>query len=189
MFSSVLEFPAMKYLRALLVFISVSTLVRGADVPPEIAEARKRYEAAMAVALAPVRDRYVQELQQLKSRAMSLKNLDLAIALDNEIKNVAPLDGNMRLGLEKRLIGTTWLWDNSETRLPNLNSNKFTFLEHGITSTTLTWKVKEPVTVVYTFPKGNHGTITFESDFTRGIIHEIRTDGGKVEMPITRAKE
>ena len=57
-----------------------------ADAPPEVIAAKNRHQIAVAAATKPLRDRYVQELQQLKSRAMSMKNLELAVAIDAEIK-------------------------------------------------------------------------------------------------------
>jgi hypothetical protein len=60
-----------------------------ADPPPEVAAARARYRAAVAAAIKPVRDRYAAELQQLKSRAVTTKNLDLANALDQELQSLS----------------------------------------------------------------------------------------------------
>lgn len=62
-----------------------------AEPPAEIIAAKARYETALAAVGKPVRDRYLQELQQIKSRAMASKDLDLAIAVDAEIKTFVPV--------------------------------------------------------------------------------------------------
>jgi len=69
----------------IIALIAAASTALSADIPPEVAAARARYEAALNAASKPVRDRYIQELEQLKARAMSLKNLGLAVAFDQEI--------------------------------------------------------------------------------------------------------
>jgi hypothetical protein len=69
-----------------LAFIALRCLA--ADVPQELAAARARHQAAVATATKPLYDRYVQELQQMKSRAMLNKNLELAVAVDAELKTL-----------------------------------------------------------------------------------------------------
>jgi hypothetical protein len=73
-----------------LAAILFSTLVQAAEtpVPSEVAAARSRYDKAAAAAIKPLRDRYVAELQQIKNRAMTARNLELAVATDNEIKSM-----------------------------------------------------------------------------------------------------
>jgi len=58
-----------------------------AAVPAQIVEARTQYESALDAAAKPVKERYVRELEQIKSRAMALKNLELAKEADDQIKN------------------------------------------------------------------------------------------------------
>jgi hypothetical protein len=62
-----------------------------AEPPAEITAAKARYETALAAAGKPVRERYLQELQQIKNRAMASKNLELAVAVDAEIKLFVPV--------------------------------------------------------------------------------------------------
>jgi len=66
------------------------TLAYAADKPtsPELAAARTHYEAALTAATKPVRDKYILELEQLKNRAMTTKNLALAVEIDLELKSV-----------------------------------------------------------------------------------------------------
>jgi hypothetical protein len=165
----------------IIALLTLPAWLRAVELPPEIAEARKRYEAAVAVAVKPVRDHYLQDLQQMKSRAMALSKLDLALAIDAEIKTVSQADAIAEL--EKRLIGTTWTWDNRA---------KFNFLKNGqatMRDDQMKWTVTGPVMVEYAFGNGNHGTIDFEASLRRGTIHEIRGDGTKADMPLIRNKE
>jgi len=68
---------------------SLITLAHTAENPhPELAAARTRYEKALADAMRPVREKYLAELQQLKNRAMMMKNLELANAIDQELKTI-----------------------------------------------------------------------------------------------------
>jgi len=67
----------------------ITSFCLGADAAPELAAARRRYETALGIATKQVRERYLQELQQLKSRAMSAKNLDLAVAVEGEAKSIS----------------------------------------------------------------------------------------------------
>lgn len=85
--------------------------------PPEITQARARYNAALAAAAKPVHDKYIQELQQLKSRAFALKRLDLAVAVDNELKALGVANNAIRSDLPQTsglqplaqmLPGTQW---------------------------------------------------------------------------------
>jgi hypothetical protein len=77
--------------RVVLAAILFSAPVQAAEapVPPEIAAARLRYNKTTIATLKPVRDRYAIEIQQIKNRAMTARNLELAVAAENEIKNLA----------------------------------------------------------------------------------------------------
>jgi hypothetical protein len=90
----------------------------GADTAPrEIAAARTHYNAAVAAATKPIRDRYLMELESIKRRAMGAKNLELAVAADEEIKALggtssspAAANGAETASFQKRLTNTTWSW-------------------------------------------------------------------------------
>src|SRR4051794_8617273 len=58
-------------------------------VPSEIKLSRARYDAAIKVATQPIRQRYIEELNKMKSDAMARKNLDLANAIDAEITAIS----------------------------------------------------------------------------------------------------
>ena len=87
------------------------TLYSAGPLPPELAEARSRYDTAIIAATKPVRERYIQELQQLKTRAMANKNLDLAVAIDQELKTVgvSPVPAGSRRPLVDVVPGTRWI--------------------------------------------------------------------------------
>lgn len=72
--------------------LSITLLILAATTyaaePPELIEARARYNAALAAVEKPVLDKYIRELEQLKSRALSLKKLEDAVALDRELKSL-----------------------------------------------------------------------------------------------------
>lgn len=80
----------------------------------ELAEARARYETALATAAQPVRDRYLKDLEQMKSRALGLKNLPLALEIEQEIKRIAPppplTEIRTAQDLERYLSDSEWSW-------------------------------------------------------------------------------
>ncbi len=181
--SRLLSLPAFAILLSL---VGLAAPLPAADTPPEIVAARKRYDAATALAMKPVRDRYLQELQQLKDRALSLKNLELATALDAEIKAVTPVGAitpsDTAADWENRLIGTSWLWNKDKT---------ITFQANGSVTPrfgAMKWKFTEPGNMEYHFENGDHGTITFERALTRGTIHAVGRAGRKTTEPITRVQ-
>ena len=114
-----------------LIFIIV-TVPCGLAADPqqlELDTIRTRYQAAVAAATKPLREQYTKDLQALKERAMQLKNLDAAVAIDREIKVIsgeAPLarstEGRYITPTEGRhitsnaattatLTGTEWTWE------------------------------------------------------------------------------
>ena len=93
---------------------SLITLAYAADnPPPELAAAQTRYEKALADASRPVREKYMAELQQLKNRAMTMKNLELANAIDQELKTIgaagAASHGAATSKLSAILPNSTWI--------------------------------------------------------------------------------
>lgn len=157
------------------------------ETPPEIVAARKRYEAAAALAMKPLREKYLQELQQIKNRALSLKNLDLAVAVDNEMKTVEPAGPISRSDTvadwENRLIGTSWVWDKGKT---------ITFQENGSVTPRfgmMQWKFTAPGSMEFHFENGDHGTVTFEKSLVRGTIHVVGSGGKKTTQTLERVRE
>jgi hypothetical protein len=78
-------------------------------VPSEIKLSRARYDAAVKVATQPIRARYLEELNKMKSDAMARKNLDLANAIDAEITAISE-SGQGGGGLARELADSTWSW-------------------------------------------------------------------------------
>ncbi len=78
----------MKLTAIVIALVSLRTLTYAATPYPELAAARTRYDNAVAEATRPVREKYAAELQQLKNRAMTMKNLELAVAIDQELKSI-----------------------------------------------------------------------------------------------------
>jgi hypothetical protein len=113
-----------------LLIICLFTSVASA-APPDLAAARARYDAAIASATNPIRERYIQDLQQLKSRAMTQKNLELAVAVDAELAEFAapPTANAIRTAtdLTRYLEGTLWTWGTSLSTAPS----KLQFLKGG----------------------------------------------------------
>ncbi len=91
-----------------------------ASPPPEVAAARTRYDAAVKAAAAPVRSRYLDDLQQLKNRAMAQKNLPLAVAVDAEIAAVSGAAAGQvaksAQELAESLYDTLWSWGVTEAK-------------------------------------------------------------------------
>ncbi len=116
----------MKYPILAACICSFVTIGNAADpLPPELATIRGRYESALAAAAKPVRDKYIQELQQLKNRALTMKNLELAVAVDQEIKVVAAAPDVSAPSAKsaapdefrKLLAGTKWKSPNGKSTL------------------------------------------------------------------------
>jgi len=167
----------------------LASLSFGAEAPPpEVVWSRARYEAALAAAAKPVKDKYISELQQLKNRAMSLKNLELAVAIDQELKAIgaqpatdATAAADTIAGFEHRLIGTKWTWN---------GTFPIEFEPNGkSTGKGLTWKTTKPYTIEYSFPDANHGTIVFERSIAKATINEVTNSGKKNPMSLFRIKE
>lgn len=99
----------------LLAFVSPFWPLCAADTSRDLAEARKRYDVALAAAAKPVREHYLQELLAMKSRAMALKDLQLATAVDREIKALGTsedLVGN-NADFKTQILNTSWTWVHS----------------------------------------------------------------------------
>ena len=60
-----------------------------ADIPPEIAAAKARYQTSVAAGDKTARDQYLQDLQKLKNGTKAKKNKTFAEAVDAEIKSLS----------------------------------------------------------------------------------------------------
>jgi hypothetical protein len=98
-------------------------LGQGRDATPtELLEARAHYEEAMREAARPIRERYIEELEQLETTAYYTKDFDLAKAAGREIESMggAGLSATDWMVspeefIRKRLVNTTWVWGRGET--------------------------------------------------------------------------
>jgi len=117
--------------RNTILFLSFCASLVSAAPPPELAAARAHYDTAVTAATNPLRERYVQELQQLKSRAMAQKNLELAVAVDAELSEFANTPKASALNTAKDLTrfleGTLWSWGTSASKA----GSKLQFLKDG----------------------------------------------------------
>lgn len=155
-------------------------LLQAAEPSAEMTAARARYAAALEAAAKPVRDRFVNELQAMKARAMTAKNLELAVAIDEQLKTVGVAGAAVQGSLRDRLTDTTWVWWQGET---------MTFLRNGKIrwsydeSSQWTWKVADQSkrTIEGWNPKGSF-RITFEPDLLTGSLNE----SGKTARPTKR---
>ncbi len=79
-------------------------------LPSALRTQRTRYLAAVKAATEPLKRTYTGELKSMMTGAMAQKNLDLANAVDAELKALAsePEAGSGRLA--SALTGTTWSW-------------------------------------------------------------------------------
>lgn len=98
---------------------SAASHAQNVEPPPskELQSVRESYEASVATATKPLKDRYIQQLEQMKRGAMSSKNLRLAAELDQEIKRLSgpPAATAVKTAddLTRYLAGTTWSWGRS----------------------------------------------------------------------------
>ena len=147
----------------LLLFVTVASAVD--TPPPELVAAHTRYDTAVTTAIKPIRERYVLELQQLKSRAMSLKQLDLAVAIDEEIKTLGDTNSTGTATLKARLSesDTKWTWEDFQGGTSVIHFTKDGKFHHpGFGGT---WKVTAPKTVIIETSIGK-ATVKFNDDFT-----------------------
>ncbi len=168
----------------LLVVVSSFWPLHAADTARDLAEARKRYDAALAAATKPVRDRYLQELVAMKSRAMSLKDLQLATAVDREIKSLGANDAGDPADFKSQILNTTWTWVHSWERM--------TFRDKGVATigadAEYKWRITNHVERVIegTFGKGRTFKFTFSPDLktAKGVLDGTTTfDSAAVNSP------
>src|SRR5688572_6010105 len=76
-------------------------------MPTQVRSARSRYDAAVKAAVDPIRLRYLDELNRMRSDAMNQKNLDLANAIDAEITAVSGKAGATPGGIAAALVKAT----------------------------------------------------------------------------------
>jgi len=150
------------------------------STPAELLDARARYEAAVADAVKPIRERYIEELEQLRATAFATKNADLAFAVGNEIASLggkenglADLDGvgYADASLKEDLINTTWVWYASQT---------ITLLPDGMArwsgnhNEAFTWKIvgTNPATIEGKAWNGNKYRMTLDPGMRTGKVTE-----------------
>jgi hypothetical protein len=113
---------------AIVIVLLLATASDAQDkMPTQVRSARSRYDAAVKTAVDPIRVRYLDELNRMRSAAMAQKNLDLANAIDAEITAVSSETARNPDGLASSLVGTTWSWGVSEAAAGSI----LRFLEKG----------------------------------------------------------
>jgi hypothetical protein len=118
----------MRILHVVAVAVVTATFCQAQDkVPSQVRSARSRYDAAVKAAVEPLRLRYLEELNRMRSDAMLQKNLDLANAIDAEITTISVKPGPTQGMFATILVATTWSWGlTAESATSTLR-----FLENG----------------------------------------------------------
>jgi hypothetical protein len=155
------------------------------STPVELLDARAHYEEALAVAARPIREHYLEELQQLQNTAYATKDFDLAKAVSQELTSMGSATvsgpvGSVADSIRERLINTTWVWARGET---------ITFLEGGKArwsntgAPVFTWKVTggTPAVIEGKAPDGRRFWITLEAGLRTGNVVE-----GKRQRPTSQ---
>jgi hypothetical protein len=75
-------------MKSLLVALFLALSLQAQEGLSDVATLRKSYDDASATVLKPIKERYIADLELMKTRAMSAKNLDLAKAADQEAKSL-----------------------------------------------------------------------------------------------------
>jgi hypothetical protein len=149
------------------------------STPTQLLEARAHYEEALAIVARPLRERYIEELEQLQNTAYSTKNFDLAKAVARELEAMGSGTGSKAIQSPKdfvrdQLIHTTWVWASGET---------ITFLEGGKAkwsntgTAAFTWEVTgvNPAVVEGRAANGHKFWMTLGAGLRAGDVVEGRT--------------
>jgi hypothetical protein len=162
----------MKHVLPLPAFVCAIGQLCAADAPHDLAEARKRYDVALAAAVKPVREHFLQELLALKSRAMALKDFDLATAVEKEVKSLGTNEDLVgdKADFKSQLLNTTWTWVHSWEHM--------TFREKGVatigTDGEYKWRLTNPTERVIEGTFGHNRTFkfTFSADMktAKGVV-------------------
>ena len=151
---------------------------RYTSTPVELLEARAHYEEAIAIVARPIRERYIEELEQLQNTAYTTKNFDLAKAVARELEsmgsgtmsktNETPVDT-----ITDRLINTTWVWQSGQT-ITLLDGGKARWSNTG--AAVFTWKVTgaTPAIIEGKTSDGRRFWITLDPGLRAGNVIEGR---------------
>ncbi|MDB6117761.1 MAG: hypothetical protein JWO08_1542 [Verrucomicrobiaceae bacterium] len=134
---------------------------------PRLSAARDRYNAAIASATKPVLERYLQELEQLKNKALAQKDLPAAVAIDAEISDLVKTTPIREFKTAKDLASfledTVWTWGLSAASA----ESKIRFRKNGTFSVNSdppsTWEAESSTSVRLGFG----GRLRFSSDHKR----------------------
>ena len=94
-----------------LTAITVTASAQDAPTPEKLATLKESYRTAIGRATAPITKTYVTELERLKSEFTKKGDLQSALAVDAEIKALAPSSpppSEAEAGILKTIEGTTW---------------------------------------------------------------------------------
>ena len=142
-----------------------------ADEPKELLSLRQSWEKARQQATAPIDKRYGDTLAALKSRFTKEGKLDAALAVDSEIKRIAPPEPSTiekGASLIQRLNGTTWKSKTGDEKITFENDRLFWINSAGI---------RAP------------GSYSLTEDGKRGISYRYGSTGGQVKLEFARSLE
>ena len=153
---------------------------RYTSTPVELLEARAHYEEAIAIVTRPIRERYIEELEQLQNTAYGTKNFDLAKAVARELEAMGSGTGSKAIespvdSITDRLINTTWVWQSGET-ITLIEGGKARWSNTG--AAVFTWKVTgaTPAVIEGKTSEGHKFWITLDAGLRAGNVVE-----GKVQ--------
>ncbi len=173
----------MKTITFLSLIVALQMTLAAESPTSELTAARARYEAAVGIAVKPIRERYLEELKRMKEKALFDRKAELALAIDTEIKGMGGAKFSAA-DLRVRLANTTWKWWQDET---------ITFLADGKIkwshdNTQLwTWKITDPSkrTIEISTSKGPNIFIIGE-DMKSGTMTESGRSPRSTELITTK---
>jgi len=160
-----------------------------AALPTEALNLKRTFEMDSAKAIQPIRQRYLEALNQLLNQVERAGNLDAANAIKAEIEANMQAEqsaANPSNAFTNQLIGTTWRWNDGP---------EITFQPKGVfaqvpkkarRSWAISWETVASNTIKYQFPNGNKGMIVFSNDFSEGSVAETLASGQRQNFKIIR---
>jgi|GEM_PF-4693110 len=160
-----------------------------AALPAEALNLKRTFETDSAKAIQPIRQRYIEALNQLLNQVERTGNLDAANAIKAEIElNIQAQQSaaNPSSAFTNQLIGTTWRWNDGPeiTFQPKVVVPKVR--KKARAAWAFSWETVASNTIKYQFPNGNKGLIVFSNDFSVGSVAETSASGQAKNFKITR---
>jgi len=160
-----------------------------AALPAEALNLKRTFETDSARAIQPIRQRYIEALNQLLNQVERTGNLDAANAIKAEIElNIQAQQSaaNPSSAFTNQLIGTTWRWNDGPeiTFQPKVVAAKVR--KKARAAWAFSWETVGSNTIKYQFPNGIKGLVVFSNDFSVGSVAETSTSGRAKNFKITR---